>query len=281
MNDPQSNRVEDSGRNLPVREVSLVNTEPTIIADFTVARREDGPVAVRDCWNQIGVGGNQTCRELPHYFHCHHCPVYSAAAVRLLDRPLSIEDRRAWTEHYAHEKRLSAPAKTSALLFRIGAEWLALPAAAFQEITERRVWHSLPHRRQDFVLGLVNVRGELLICASLARLLGLESELPNQCGARHNPRRHPAAAPMAHFSFLNFNSIDRLLVADWDGQRFVFPVDEVHGVHRFHLSDLREPPATVARSGLNCTRGIFPWRNFAVGLLDADAVFAALNRNLA
>ena len=36
-----------------------------------------------------------------------------------------------------------------------------------------RLIHSLPHRRQGIVLGLVNVRGELLICVSLARLLGI------------------------------------------------------------------------------------------------------------
>lgn len=235
------------------------SANPTVIANFTLACHDDQRVEGPDCWNQIGVSGNQTCRELPRYIHCHHCPVYSAAAVRLLDRPLSAEDRRAWTEHYAQEKRFSAPAKTSALLFRLGAEWLALPTAAFQEIAERRVLHSLPHRRLGIVLGLVNVRGELLICASLARLLGLESGLP-------------AKRLRAVF--------DRLLVADWNGQRFAFPVDEVHGVHRFHQADLREPPATVARSGLTCAGGVFPWRNFAVGFLDADGVFAALNRNL-
>ena len=230
-----------------------------VIVDLAVTHRDDRRGEVADCWNQIGVSGNQTCRELPRYIHCHNCPTYSAAAARVLDRPLSAEDRRAWTEHYAPEKRLSAPAKTSALLFRLGAEWLALPTIAFQEIAERRVLHSLPHRRLGIVLGLINVRGELLLCASLARLLGLEAGFP-------------AKRLRAVF--------DRLLVADWNGERFAFPVDEVYGVHRFHQADLRKPPATVARSGLNCTSGIFPWRNFAVGFLDAEAVFTAFNRNL-
>jgi chemotaxis-related protein WspD len=214
---------------------------------------------VDDCWNRIGSQGNQTCRDLARYVYCHRCPAYSSAVVRLLDRPLPDEDRRMWTEHYAQEKRVAAPARTSALLFRLGDEWLALPASAFQQIAERRALHTLPHRRLGTVLGIVNVRGELLICVSLARLLGLES------AAREKQSR---------------GVFDRLLVAEWNGQRFVFPVDEVHGVHRFLQSDLRKPPATVARSGFNCATGVFPWHNLAVGLLDPDAVFATLNRNL-
>src|SRR2546422_1979826 len=37
------------------------------------------------------------------------------------------------------------------------------------EVAERRVIHSLPHRRTGIVLGVVNVRGELLVCVSLGR----------------------------------------------------------------------------------------------------------------
>jgi chemotaxis-related protein WspD len=110
------------------------------------------------------------------------------------------------------------------------------------------------------VIGIVNVRGELLICAALDRLLGVQADI--------RPKRSRIV-------------FDRLLVADWVGQRFAFPVDEVHGVHRFHQFDLREPPSTVARSGLNCTIGVFPWRNFTVGFLDPDSLFGALNTKLA
>jgi hypothetical protein len=31
---------------------------------------------------------------------------------------------------------------------------------------------------------------------------------------------------------------------------------------------------------MSCAAGIFPWRNFAVGFLDPESLFAALNRNL-
>lgn len=217
------------------------------------------PATLSDCWNHIGVQGNRTCSELTRHFHCHNCPTYSAAAAQFLDRPFTADYRREWTAHFAREKQIATPAKTSAVIFRIAGEWLAMPTQTFQEIAERRKIHSLPHRRRGIVLGLVNIRGELLICASLGRLLGLESTALLQ---------------------RQIATFDRLLVAEWNTQRFAFPVDEVHGVHRFHSADLREPPATVAHSGLSCAAGIFPWRNFAVGFLDPESLFAALNRNL-
>lgn len=224
------------------------------------AATDELPAKVYDCWNTIGVGGNGTCRELLKFVHCRNCLVYSAAGLQLLDRPLTPEYRREWTEHFAREKKLGSPAKTSVVVFRVSLEWLALPTTAFQEIAERRVMHSLPHRRGKFVLGLVTVRGELTICASLTRLLGIE-------GDTHHEKKSRTV-------------FDRLLVTHWSGGRLAFPVDEVHGIHRFQRDELREPPATVSRSSLTYTQGVIAWRDLTVGVLDADALFASLNRNL-
>ena len=62
------------------------------------------------------------------------------------------------------------------MIFRVGTEWLALPAAAIQEVSNLRPVHRVPHRTSGVLLGVVNVRGELLICVSLARVFGIESE---------------------------------------------------------------------------------------------------------
>ena len=216
-------------------------------------------VEVRPCWNEIGAQGNATCPELLKIIHCRNCPIYSQAAVQLLDRPLLPDYRREWTERYAQPRQLAAPSRASVLLFRINAEWLALPTQAFQEVAEHRRVHSLPHRRQGLVLGLVNIRGELLICVSVGHLLGVE-----RVPAAKMPRR----------------SYDRLLVANWDGNRLVFPADEVCGIHRFQRSELQEPPATLATSNPTYTQGLVSWQGKAVGLLDADRLFAAFNRSL-
>ncbi len=109
------------------------------------------------------------------------------------------------------------------------------------------------------MLGLVNIRGELLICVSLGHLLGLERTPPGE-----TPRR----------------TYDRLLVANWDGNRLVFPADEVRGIHRFQMPELKEPPATLAKSNLSYTQGLLYWQGRAVGFLDADRLFSALNRSL-
>jgi chemotaxis-related protein WspD len=211
------------------------------------------------CWQNIGVYGDGSCRELQKFVHCRNCPVYSHAALRLLERPLPEHYRADWTTHFAKEQRLSPPVKTSAVLFRINAEWLALPTHAFQEVAERRRTHSLPHQRHGVVAGLVNVRGELLICVSLGRLLGLEK---------------PSVRQTIRTTY------DRLLVANWEGSRLVFPVDEVHGTYRFEAGEVHEPPATVAKSRPSYTQGILLWQQKSVGLLDPSLLYSALNRSL-
>ncbi len=211
------------------------------------------------CWNRIGVYGDGSCPELSKFVHCRNCSVYSQAAHQLLDRPLPEAYRREWTEHFGREEKRTPPAKLSAVVFRLQSEWLALPSEAFQEIAERRRIHSLPHRRQGIVLGLVNIRGELLICVGLGRLLGLE-----RATARVTARA----------------AYDRLLVAGWEGSRLVFPADDVVGIHRFQAQELREPPATVSKATVSFAPGIFLWQQRPVGLLDPALLFSALNRSL-
>jgi chemotaxis-related protein WspD len=212
------------------------------------------------CWHKIGVYGQGSCPELEKFVHCRNCPVYSQAGLQLLNRPLPEDYRRQWTAHFARKENHAPPTRISAVVFRIGSEWLALPTQAFQEVAERRVIHSLPHRRDGIVLGLANVRGELLICVSLGRLLGGEKALPR-----------PASSTV----------YDRLLVIGWENQRLVFPVDEVHGIQRFQSHEMKELPATVAKATPCFTSGVFFFEGRSVGFLDAAPLFEVLNRSLA
>jgi chemotaxis-related protein WspD len=214
---------------------------------------------LRACWSETGVHGDRTCAQLKEFVHCRNCPTYSNAGVRLLDRPLPDHYRAEWTARFSKDKGQGPQQTAGVVLFRIGVEWFALPAQAFQEVAEQRRIHSLPHRGRSLLLGLANVRGELLVCVSLGHLLGLENLPPqDELRASHH----------------------RLLVTIYEGVRLAFPADEIPCTHRLSLKDLSEPPATVAKSNPCYTKGVFQWRGHTVGFLDADLLFPALNRSL-
>jgi chemotaxis-related protein WspD len=237
-----------------------------------------------ECWHRIGGGGDGTCPELAQHIHCRNCPVYARAGTRLLNRPPPAGYRRHWAAHYARAERGAGrgekplaltshrSARTSATLFRLGPEWLALDTTLFQEVTEHRPMHSLPHRQMGVVLGLVNVRGELLLCVSLRRLLEVHSNAERR--TRNGEIGSAFPVPRSEFEGR------RLLVVGADPNRFAFPVDEVFGVHRFHRDELESPPATVARAARPFTRGIFRWRQHTVGYLDGETLFRNLHRSL-
>ena len=180
-------------------------------------------------------------------------------ALRLLDREPPPDYLREWTERIAAEKALAESGTTSAVIFRIGGERLALPTVIFQEVAEQCPIHSLPHRRNAVVAGVVNVRGELLVCASLGALLEVDT-------GRVEPAR---------------KSVPRLLVVNRDGNRLAFPVDEVHGVHRYLPHELRPVPDTLKKATATFTKGLLPWRDGTVACLDDELLFYSLDKSLA
>jgi chemotaxis-related protein WspD len=176
---------------------------------------------------------------------------------RLLDLAPPEQFQTEWTKFYAAEKTLVPPTTHSLMVFRLGDEWFGLATKVFQEIAERSPIHSLPHSRKNLILGLVRVRGELLIGVSLASLLGINSK----------PQADQESRTV------------RFIVLNSSGNRFVFPADEVYGVHRLS-SELLPVPSTVANAAATYTRGLFHWQNKIVGCLDEQLLFHSLNRSL-
>jgi chemotaxis-related protein WspD len=215
-----------------------------------------------DCWNRIGVRGDSSCERLVEYIRCVNCPVFETAAAKLLEQPIPLVDlSRHDIQNPARYQQAMQGASESFLVFRIGDEWLALPTRIFKRIVQTRPVHTLPHRQHRAVLGVVNVQGELLVCLSLAHLLGFEAGT----AARDDRVRH---------------DLPRLLVVSRSEEHAVFPVDEVDGVHRFASSTFCAPPATLSKAAAAHTRAVASWRGMSVGLLDADALFDTLNRSL-
>jgi chemotaxis-related protein WspD len=214
-----------------------------------------------DCWNKIGVRGDSSCPTLKTAIHCRNCRVYSAAAVDLLDAELPTDYRVQGALQIAREKTLTEMDTHSALVFRVSGEWFALETRVLQEIVSPRPIHSIPHRRDGVLKGLANIRGELLACFSLQKVLKLEEatllEPPNT------------------------RASGRLLVIEREGLRAVCPVDEVHGLTRFHPRDLTAVPATLAKAAASYTRSLMSWQDRSVGLLDDELLFHTVNRNLA
>lgn len=216
---------------------------------------------VDDCWNRIGIRGDKSCPQLVEHVHCRNCPVYANAARRLLDR-FPPQDRVARDDAPRGMQETSAQGPMlTILVFRLEREWLALPTGALDEVTSVRTIHSLPHRLDEAVLGVVNVRGSLTVCVSLARLLGLEAALPSES-------RERAGAP-------------RMLLIGGAGRAVVLPVDEVDGIHSVSADTMGALPATVQGSTSKYSRGVVRCGSRSVGVLDDVLLMHALERSLA
>jgi chemotaxis-related protein WspD len=215
---------------------------------------------LQDCWNKIGVQGDSSCPELEKYIHCRNCPVYMEAAARLLDSSVPAGYLTEWTGYYARPKNAPEPGQHSLFIFRVGAEWLALPVDLVKEVASLRTVHSLPHRPSGSVRGIANVRGELLICLSLNHVLGLELSVAEPAKQRMELRR--------------------LLVIKASDGPLAFPVDEAHGIHSCAARELTAVPATVSRAATAFTHAILRWNEHSVGCLDRQLLLKALDRSL-
>lgn len=211
-----------------------------------------------DCWNRIGVRGNKSCPKLDEHVHCRNCPVYAAAAIRLLDRyALQRDDVE---EVYA--QAAATTATRSLLVFRLGEEWLALATRSLVEVAPLTPIHALPHPRLRALLGVANVRGALVACLSLVDLLDLD------VGAAQVAVASGRAAP-------------RMLVLEAAGGSLLAPVDEVDGIYAFELDLIKAAEQHNVLDASKCSRGVLQWRGRSLRLLDDEQLLQNMIRSLA
>ncbi len=220
------------------------------------------PKGFEDCWKRVGVWGAEMprCERLKEVIHCRNCDVYTRAGRNLLERALPEEYTREWTEVMASRKEEEVLGTLALVVFRIGNEWLALPAEIFEEVIEVGQAHTLPHRNSRILKGIVNVHGEIQLCVSLQNLLGLEGD---PVGDREEG--------------LNYR---RMMVINSGEGRWVFHVDEIHGIRRVPPGDLQNVPVTVAKARDAYSRGLFFWENRSVALLDEKLLVRNLARSV-
>lgn len=213
--------------------------------------------SVHNCWNRIGVHGDKSCEQMKTHIHCRNCPAFRQGAQALLGRAPPEGYVEEWTGFLARDKEISDALNDAAMVFRIGNEWLALSARLCVEVVSERPIRRVPHRSGRILLGLTSVRGELLLCFSLARMLGLE---PADNAAK--------------------NTAPRLLVVSSERFKPAFPVDEVLGIHRFNRESIKAIPATVAHAVPRFSHGVISVNSISAGLLDDATLFQTLVKEL-
>ena len=209
---------------------------------------------IDDCWNRIGIAGDKSCPLLVEHIRCRNCGTYAAAATRLLDRyvlPQELEQVTVQIE----ERRVTG----SLLIFRLGEEWVALATRCLLEVSPLRPVHALPHQRSKILLGVVNVRGELVACLSLVELLGIDSTPQASAATRVVPR---------------------MLIIAAQGGPVVVPVDEVAGIHSIDESALSAAPPLATQAEARHTRGVLHWRGRTLRWLDEESLLSAMIRSL-
>ncbi|HEX2675362.1 MAG TPA: chemotaxis protein CheW [Polyangiales bacterium] len=208
------------------------------------------------CWNRIGIRGDRSCPELQKVVHCRNCPVFANAAQRLLDRPAPDGYLSELTSFVAEPAVTGKLADRSALLFGVASERFAVESDAVLEVADVSPPRSVPHRSNDVFTGLINIRGQLELCMSLAGMLAL-------------PRK-PVSA-----------SEGRVLVITLDGKRWALMLDAIHGVQRFHDSDLLDVPPTSRRRASELIKGLLVKDDEHYGLLDLPQLCAGFQEKLA
>lgn len=212
------------------------------------------------CWSKIGVKGDQTCVRLEEFVHCHNCPVFAEAAQLFLDRPLPDDYTSELTPSLTQLGASRASAKAlSVAVFEVAGQLLAIESHAIVEVTETRPVHRVGRRSGHVFLGIVNVHGQLELCASLRGLLQITADGEAQDPSIQKPR---------------------MILIELAHQRWVFPVDRVHGVERFAECDLRDIPATARQDSGSLVTTVLKWNDRRVGLLDVEKALFALEAHI-
>jgi purine-binding chemotaxis protein CheW len=158
------------------------------------------------------------------------------------------------------EERFELPVEADAdlgptqrlILFRVGAEHLALPIAAVTEVRPLAPITRVPGAPPE-VLGIVNLRGRVLTCCDLRLVIG---------------QPQAALAPRARVLVLDLHE------ADLDVGLLVESIEQVVQIPRATLTDLRVPAAREGAAGY--LQGVLNLDGIAVGLLDLARVLAPL-----
>ena len=171
-----------------------------------------------------------------------------------------------WVQRLAQPEEHVEQDLLSLVIFRLHDEYLAVQTRWLVEVTLPQPIHAIPHRTNEVVLGLVNIRGQLRICFSAHGLLGValsggKRTDPSQrglaCGDR--PQRHCSECSSCTSGRSSGFFLSRRC---WEST--VCP-----------CMDLRPVPSTFGKAGA-FSQSVFTWEGHTVGYLDETRFLSAL-----
>lgn len=238
------------------------------------------------CWQQVGVWGDRTCPELSLLSHCHHCATYQTAGTKLLNQPISPTYLAEQTVQVAAPEQARQSRLCSTLIFRLATEWIALPADLCQQILSPLSAHTLPHRSNSTLLGIVNVRGQLLLKISLLPVLGLWQKSGTEKGKakeKKSEERRTKEKRVEEERTEKKKTYSRMVVVSKRLESglidtWAFDVDEMYGVRAVPFDDLQVAAAGVISTTEACTRYVFDWQGKRVSFLDDIKLFELVRK---
>jgi chemotaxis-related protein WspD len=213
------------------------------------------------CWTTIGIRGDRSCPDLLKYVHCRNCSRYESAVHDLLNREPPETYIEELTRMIAEPETKETGQKQAVMVFRLGAEWLALPIGLFVELARARPVRSIPHRSNSVFLGLVSIRGDIQLCFSIAGLLEIQ---PAKDGKKIPPT----------------GLAQRFCVVSRQNQKLVFPADEVHGLGNYAENEIQPVPVTAAETIQKYTLGTIEVNKRQTGLINDELLFTAFERSI-
>jgi chemotaxis-related protein WspD len=185
-------------------------------------------------------------------------PAHTDAILRLLDKPVDRANLEAGAALAARPVEMGSGRGVRLLLFRIGEETGALHARVLRRVTPFARATPIPHRTAGVLRGVCNIRGELVLCADLHRLLGLP------------PREEGGATIDAR----------RMVVIGTADNSWAFEVDALMGVESVDPATFRAPPVTVEYAIGDFTLNVTEIAGRCVTILDAERILAGFKAGL-
>ncbi len=136
---------------------------------------------------------------------------------------------------------------TELCTFYIGDHQFGIDILKVQEINKNQTITAVP-QSQDFILGVMNLRGRIVSVIDLARKLGLSFTVPGKKS--------------------------RTIIVNSQDEYIGLLVDRIGDVVQIRTGDVASPPANIGGVLGSLTQGVLKTGDGLIGILDVEAVLA-------